>query len=228
MFDALACQSGCCRGGHSDGDRCRMLFDRQRDRATGATRSTRSQPQLRLCRRSLRAVTRRLDPGNAGRRARRSALQRRGMPIRADAGRHHDRRDLLLVRDRQPGPRADTCRRARRDHHRNRCRAAQGVPGAARHHRRGVLGHRRCRHRGAELVGAVPRDVRSVATRARTPKSCSPPPCSRTCDHGPHADAVRAVGGGGRVDDPRRMRFVRGVGRPDNVGARPRTRLPQR
>ena len=141
MFDALACQSGCCRGGHSGGDRRRMFFDRQRYRATGATRRSRSQPQLRLCRRSLRAPTRCLHPGNAERRERRSPLQRCRLPVRADAGRDRircrrrsasgDRRDLLLVRDGQPGPRAGTGHRARRDHHRNGRRTAQGVPGSA-------------------------------------------------------------------------------------------------
>ena len=35
LSDALACQSGCCPGGHGGGDRRRVFADRQRDRAAG-------------------------------------------------------------------------------------------------------------------------------------------------------------------------------------------------
>ena len=158
LSDALAGQSGCCRGGHNGGDRRGVFADRQRDRAAGASRRARSGPQLRLRRRPLRLAARQLHPGDARRRQRGSALQRRRVPVRAGARQSsHGRRHLLLVRDRQPGPRTGAGQRARRADHRHRRRAPPGVPGATRHHRSGVLGHRGGRPRGAELVGAVPR-----------------------------------------------------------------------
>ena len=71
--------------------------------------------------------------------------------------------------------------RARGDGHRQGRRTASGIPGAPRHHRRGLFGHGSGRHRRAELVGAVPRSVRT-ATRARTPRSCSSATLRRTCE----------------------------------------------
>ena len=97
MSDALACQSGCCRGGHCGGDRRRVFSDRQRDRATGPIRRTRSQPQLWIRRRPVRVACRRLDSAGIGRRPHRSALQRRGLPVRVGQGFGDGRRHLLVV-----------------------------------------------------------------------------------------------------------------------------------
>ena len=80
---------------------------------------------------------------------------------------HHDRRRLLLVRDRQPGPRTDAGRPARRAGHREGRRAAPGLPGPPRHERRRLFGHRRGRPRRAELVGADTRQDRRRPVQGR-------------------------------------------------------------